>query len=128
MASSTRPSTDLCSSEGEFSPAKGTAEHVDARPAAIFDLLGRRWAMRLLWELRNGRVGFRALQGRCEVSSSILGNRLRELAAAGLVDSEGGTRYGLTPLGRELVMAMRPLVRWAAGWEGTLTAIDGGHA
>ena len=107
--------------------AEGTAEQVDARSAAIFDLLGRRWAMRLLWELRDGRVGFRALQGRCGVSSSILGNRLRELAAAALVDSEGGTRYGLTPLGRELVMAMRPLVRWAAAWEGGMTAIDDGH-
>jgi len=111
----------------DASPAEGTAEHVDAGPAAIFDLLGRRWAMRLLWELRDGRVGFRALQGRCGVSSSILGNRLRELAATGLVDSEGGTRYGLTPLGRELVMAMRPLVRWAADWEGAVTAIDDSH-
>ena len=48
---------------------------------ALLDLLGRRWALRVLWELRASPVPtFRELQSRCgDVSSSVLAQRLREL-------------------------------------------------
>ena len=50
---------------------------------ALLDLLGRRWALRVLWELRDGPVPFRALQQRCDgMSSSVLNQRLAELRAA----------------------------------------------
>ena len=47
---------------------------------ALLDLLGRRWALRVLWELRGGPAPtFRELQSRCgDVSSSVLAQRLHE--------------------------------------------------
>ena len=43
---------------------------------ALLDLLGRRWALRMLWELREGGLSFRALQERCDgVSPSVLNTR-----------------------------------------------------
>lgn len=33
---------------------------------AALDLLGRRWILRILWELRSGPMGFRALQALCD--------------------------------------------------------------
>ena len=57
---------------------------------AAMDLLGRRWALRILWELRHGPLGARALRSRCDgMSSSVLYDRLRELTAAGLAAERG---------------------------------------
>ena len=82
----------------------------------VFDLLGRRWALRVLWELREERLGFRALQARCDdMSSSVLRDRLRELVESGIVALDDG-RYGLTEDGRELLRALQPLSRWAEAW------------
>ena len=68
---------------------------------ALLDLLGRRWTLRVLWELRDGPLQFRALQQRCGgMSSSVLNDRLGELRGAGIVEhGEGG--YGLTDEGRD---------------------------
>jgi len=82
---------------------------------AALDLLGRRWALRVLWELRDGPLGFRELQTRCDgMSSSVLRTRLVELVDAGLVDQD--ETYGLTPLGRDLGRSIRPLSKWAERW------------
>lgn len=84
---------------------------------AALDLLGRRWALRILWELKEGAPPtFRELQQRCGgVSSSVLATRLRELEEAGIVgrDDRG---YGLTETGSDLVRALTPLTAWAARW------------
>jgi DNA-binding HxlR family transcriptional regulator len=32
---------------------------------ALLDLLGRRWALRVIWELRSEPLSFRELQERC---------------------------------------------------------------
>jgi DNA-binding HxlR family transcriptional regulator len=80
------------------------------------DLLGRRWTLRVLWELREGPLGFRELQARCDgMSSSVLRTRLVELVANGLV--EQGDAYGLTDIGRELGTAIAPLSRWSERWQ-----------
>ena len=84
---------------------------------AALDLLGRRWALRVLWELRDGRpVSFRELRARCDsMSTSVLNQRLAELRDAGIVDAgEGG--YVLTPRGAELQGALAPLDAWAKRW------------
>lgn len=96
-------------------PARGTRT---GRPLLVaFDLLGRRWALRVLWELREERVGFRALQERCEgMSSSVLRDRLAELAGAGIVETDDSGRYGLSHDGHALLEALRPLARWADQW------------
>ena len=96
-------------------PARGTRT---GRPLmVVFDLLGRRWALRVLWELREERLGFRALQQRCEgMSSSVLRDRLRELSEAGILDTDDEGRYGLTSDGKKLLRALEPLSRWAQRW------------
>ncbi len=83
---------------------------------AALDLLGRRWALRIIWELRDGAVGARALRERCdEMSSSVLYERLRELGEAGIVERiDDG--YRLTELGTDLIAAIMPLTQWAETW------------
>jgi DNA-binding HxlR family transcriptional regulator len=80
---------------------------------ALLDLLGRRWAMRVIWELRDGPFTFRELQERCGgISSSVLAQRLAELREAGIA-GEGNV---LTGEGRRLLEAYEPLGRWADRW------------
>jgi DNA-binding HxlR family transcriptional regulator len=84
---------------------------------AALDLLGRRWSLRILWELREGPLGARALRGRCDaMSSSVLYDRLRDLTAAGLVGKDDDDAYVLTEVGRSLGTALAPLDRWAQTW------------
>jgi DNA-binding HxlR family transcriptional regulator len=84
---------------------------------AALDLLGRRWALRVLWELRDGRpVSFRDLRDRCDsMSTSVLNQRLTELREAGLVDA-GEDGYALTRTGARLHEALAPLDGWAKRW------------
>ena len=84
---------------------------------ALFDLVGRRWNLRIIWELQHGPVGFRALQQRCDnMSSSVLRQRLTELLDAQLVAQGPDTTYALTELGHGAYLALRPLVRWSGQW------------
>ena len=48
----------------------------------VLDLLGRRGALRILWELRAGPLTFRALQAASESNPSLVNTRLAELRAA----------------------------------------------
>jgi DNA-binding HxlR family transcriptional regulator len=85
---------------------------------ALLDLLGRRWALRVLWELRDGQtLTFRELQARSgEISSSVLNDRLRELRDAGMITTEARGGYRLSDHGRELLAALEPLDGWAKRW------------
>lgn len=88
---------------------------------AALDLLGRRWALRVLWELRSEPLGARALRERCDqMSSSVLYARLTELVEAGLVEQDGSGRYLLTGRGRALSRAIEPLDAWARDWADSL--------
>jgi DNA-binding HxlR family transcriptional regulator len=78
-----------------------------------FELLGRRWAMRVVWELRRDALGFSALRERCGVSSSVLATRLEELADAKVVHIDASGRYVLTVSGRELARLLFEINRWA---------------
>ena len=85
---------------------------------AALDLLGRRWALRILWELRTGPLSFRALREACgDVSPAVLNTRLAELREAGVVESTADG-YATTAAGRELCRALDPLARWAQRWSG----------
>jgi len=54
---------------------------------ALLDLLGRRWALRVMWELRSGPLTFRELRERCDgMSPSVLNDRLLELREADIVE------------------------------------------
>ncbi len=84
---------------------------------AALDLLGRRWALRLLWELRDEPLGARMLRARCDgMSSSVLYERLGELRAAGLVAKDDNGAYTLTAHGSDLGSALRPLDQWSQRW------------
>ena len=83
---------------------------------ALLDLLGRRWALRVIWELRDAPLAFRVLQERCAgMSSSVLSQRLGELREAGIV-TLGEDGYELTGEGRELLELLGPLHGWAQRW------------
>jgi DNA-binding HxlR family transcriptional regulator len=98
-------------------PGKAVRGSTTGRPLlAAMDLLGRRWALRVLWELRGGALTFRALQERCDaVSPASLNTRLAELREAGLVEL-GDDGYAVTAIGGQLAEALGPLQTWAERW------------
>lgn len=84
---------------------------------ALLDLLGRRWALRVIWELRDETLSFRELQGRCGgMSSSVLNARVAELREAGVVEPAAAGGYRLSEEGRLLLEAYPPLDAWAERW------------
>jgi DNA-binding HxlR family transcriptional regulator len=93
-------------------PRRGT--RADRPVAAVLDLLGRRWLLRVLWELRAEPLTFRVLRERCNaMSPSVLNRRLAELRHAGVVEIENRRGYRLTDEGRELARALRAIGHWA---------------
>jgi DNA-binding HxlR family transcriptional regulator len=107
------------SKAGKPRPGKPVRGSRTGRPVmALLDLLGRRWALRVLWELREASVPtFRELQDRCGgISSSVLAERLAELREAGIV-IHGPAGYRLTDEGRALLTALAPLDDWAKRWD-----------
>jgi DNA-binding HxlR family transcriptional regulator len=97
------------------SPVRGSQS---GRPImALLDLLGRRWTLRVLWELRDGAaVTFRELQVLTGgVSASVLNDRLRELREVDIVEA-GAPGYALSADGLDLVAALAPLQVWVQRW------------
>ncbi len=99
-------------------PGRPVRGSTTGRPImALLDLLGRRWTLRVLWELRDQTLSFRSLQARCDaMSPSVLNQRLSELRDAGVVEllPEGGFR--LTTEGGRLLDALAPIDKWANRW------------
>ena len=82
----------------------------------LLDLLGRRMALRILWELREERrLTFRVLQEAAETNPSVLNARLKELREVRLIVHEADG-YRLTRQGRELLETFLPLHVWAEKW------------
>jgi DNA-binding HxlR family transcriptional regulator len=103
-------------------PGRAVRGSATGRPImALLDLLGRRWALRVLWELSQAPdPTFRELQHRCDgVSSSVLSDRLRELTEAGIV-YRPDHGYALTPQGQELTTELLRLQRWADRWAASI--------
>jgi DNA-binding HxlR family transcriptional regulator len=83
---------------------------------ALLDLLGRRWALGIVWNLGYGAATFRDLQERCGgVSPSILNSRLKELKESGIIERTVDG-YCLTSRGRELREIIVPIGKWAIAW------------
>jgi DNA-binding HxlR family transcriptional regulator len=84
--------------------------------AELLELAGRRWTLRILWELRDGALPFNELRTRSGgLSQSVLVTRLTELYGAGLVaDVPGG--YEVTPHGASLARELARLDKWSEGW------------
>jgi len=84
---------------------------------ALLDLLGRRWALRILWELRDAPMTFRALREACDdASPSVLNARLRELRDAELVEQREGEGYALTRTAEELGAMLLSMDSWSKRW------------
>ncbi|MFJ9409656.1 winged helix-turn-helix transcriptional regulator [Streptomyces sp. NPDC101393] len=109
------------SAPGPGRPVRGSTT---GRPLmAALDLFGRRWALRILWELRDQPLGFRTLQQRCDgMSSSVLRQRLLELLETRLVERGTEESYCLTTLGKEACDKLAGLHGWAERWAADLAA------
>ena len=83
---------------------------------ALLDLLGRRWTLRIVWELREEPKRFRELQDLIGASPTIVNTRLAELREAKLVELDEAVGYRLTTLGNELLRLFLPLHLWAEKW------------
>jgi DNA-binding HxlR family transcriptional regulator len=84
---------------------------------ALLDLLGRRWALRILWELRDGPLTFRSLREACDdASPSVLNARLRELREARLVERREAEGYVLAAGSEDLGALLLDLDGWAKRW------------
>jgi DNA-binding HxlR family transcriptional regulator len=94
---------------------------------ALFDLLGRHWAMGIVWNLsKGGPMTFRTLQSSCErksgsISPSILNKRIKDLQEAKLVERtlQG---YALTKQGEELFDLLEPFDAWSKKWAKEVSA------
>jgi DNA-binding HxlR family transcriptional regulator len=82
----------------------------------LLDLLGRRWTLRIVWELREEARRFRDLQDLIGASPTIINARLAELRKAKLVWLDEKAGYRLTALGEELLQLFLPLHVWSEKW------------
>jgi len=83
----------------------------------LLEIVGQKWTLRILWEMRNGPLRFRELRSQCdEISPTLLNRRLSTLKSADLIErtSDG---YRLTPLGLELGAKLLELTAWARRWK-----------
>jgi len=82
----------------------------------LLDLLGRRWTLRIVWELREEPRRFRELQTSIGASPTIINTRLSDLREARLVELDEAAGYRLTALGQELLRLFLPLHLWSEKW------------
>jgi DNA-binding HxlR family transcriptional regulator len=97
-------------------PGRNVRGSKSGRPImALLDLLGRRGALRILWELRDTSLTFRALLAAADSNPSGLNTRLKELKAAGIIEL-GDSGYALSARGKTLLESLLPLHHWAENW------------
>ena len=83
--------------------------------ARALEFAGRRWALRIVWELRAGPLSFRGLQTACgNISPSVLAGRLHELGSQGIVEHISRLGYRLTASGERLFQVLVELNKWSA--------------
>jgi len=106
-------------------PDKPVRGSTSGRPIMVLlDVLGQRWTLRILWELRDGCVSFRELRALCDgVSPTLLNQRLKQLRSLHLVSLEE-CGFQLTPQGQQLGGKFAELDGWATGWAAELAARD----
>ncbi|MEX2123054.1 MAG: helix-turn-helix domain-containing protein [Woeseia sp.] len=86
--------------------------------ATLLDLSGRRWSLRVVWELRQGALNFRALREACgRISPGVLQCRLHEWRSAGMVEKIPRLGYRLTARGERLFQLLAPLSDWVSSDE-----------
>lgn len=109
-------------------PVRGS--RTGAPVMALLDLMGRRWALGILWTLgKQAPLSFNALLEQCHsISPGVLNTRLKELVAAGLVES-ADSAYNLTRHGQQLFGMVEPLGKWARDvWAAAVTSTPASRA
>lgn len=101
-------------------PATGKAVRGSrtGRPIMVLlDLLGRRWTLRILWELRERSLTSRALREACDdASPTVIQSRVAEMREAGWLALNPAGGYSLTASGQELLATLTPLHQFAERW------------
>ena len=105
-------------------PRRSVRGSTSGRPImALLDLLGKRWTLRIVWELREQALTSRALREACDdASPTVLQARLGDLRDAGLVELQTESGYRLTAMGRDLLDTFLPLHRFAERWSKQIKA------
>jgi DNA-binding HxlR family transcriptional regulator len=81
---------------------------------ALLDVAGRRWSLRVIWELRGGPLNFRDLRRAAgDISPGVLQSRLHEWRNLGVVENIPGLGYRLTARGEQLFQLLAPLQAWS---------------
>ena len=84
----------------------------------LIDILGKKWVLRILWELKPGPCTFRQLQSRCgDLSPTTINARIKDLCEAGFVEKTVDLGYVLTAQGEELIALFMPLNNFASRWK-----------
>ena len=92
----------------------------------LLDLLGRRWTLRIVWELRDAPLTSRALRQACDdASPTVLQARLADLRQAGFVELVP-SGYRLTESGKELHGTFLPLYKFAERWSVSISFVMAG--
>lgn len=91
---------------------------------ALLDLLGKRWALGIIWQLNDDSLTFRELQDRCySISPGVLNTRIKELRNAEIIERtlDG---YQLTTRGKDLRTVIIPLAKWSIKWADEVFSYD----
>ena len=89
----------------------------NAAMGQLLGLLESRYAMRVLWALRDGHPQtFRLLQDSVGgITPNTLNTRIKELREAGFLQHNGGG-YSVTPSGMDLLKRLSDIQAFAARW------------
>ena len=89
----------------------------DAAVAQLLELLESRYALRVLWALKDGHPQtFRILQDSVgSITPNTMNTRIKELRAAGLM-THGSSGYIVTSLGADLLKRLNDLQAFAGKW------------
>ena len=94
----------------------------NAATGQLLELLESRYAMRVLWALKDGHPQtFRILQDSIgTITPNTLNTRIKELRAAGLM-THGTSGYTVTTLGADLLKRLNDLQAFATKWTSSMT-------
>jgi DNA-binding HxlR family transcriptional regulator len=109
-------------SRGRAASAPRSRKAAIPSPGEIFDpvaraleVIGDRWSLVLVRQLLLGPKGFQELRVRTGIAPRVLSGRLRQLAAAGFVETDksgGRSLYTVAPRGRSLEPIISSIARW----------------
>lgn len=101
----------------------------NAAVTLLLELLESRYALRVLWALKDGHPQtFRLLQDSIgNITPNTLNTRIKELRAAGLLD-HGSNGYIVTTLGADLLKRLSDLQAFAGKWAVSQTKVGAAKA